>query len=139
MLWCAVGVAVAALARAKKRGQQYDFLSRIHRLRSCGASGVREKRGEHVRLDMKKAPIASAASPGDPCRPCAPRGIWGPRRSRPPSPIENLENRLLEEIMEIMEIMERRLLWRTTLPWSFAASGRRRPSGDRGARREQRI
>ena len=53
MLWCAVGVAVAALARAKKKGQKYDFLSRIHRLRSCGASGVREKRGGNVRLDMK--------------------------------------------------------------------------------------
>ena len=52
MLWCAVGVAVAALARAKIRGENYDFLSRIHRLRSCGASGVREKRGGNVRLDM---------------------------------------------------------------------------------------
>ena len=43
MLWCAVGVAVAALARALKKGQKYDFLSRIHRLRSCGASEVRDK------------------------------------------------------------------------------------------------
>ena len=61
MLWCAVGVAVAALARAKKKGQKNDFLSRIHRLRSCGASGVREKRGGNVRLDMK---MWSSAPPG---------------------------------------------------------------------------
>ena len=46
-------MAVAALARAKKKKQNYYFLSRIHRLRSCGASGVREKRGGNVRLDIK--------------------------------------------------------------------------------------
>ena len=68
MLWCAVGVAVAALARAKQKGQKYDFLSRIHRLRSCGASGVREKRGGNVRLDMKMrrrggSPTAREISP----------------------------------------------------------------------------
>ena len=46
---------LAPLPVVKIRAQILQFLSRIHRLRSCGASGVREKRGGNVRLDMKKA------------------------------------------------------------------------------------
>ena len=35
-----------ALARGKNKGaKNAQFMSRIHRLRSCGASGVRDKRG----------------------------------------------------------------------------------------------
>ena len=39
VLWCAVGVAVAALARAFKKREHVHFLSRIHALRSCGPLG----------------------------------------------------------------------------------------------------
>ena len=40
-----MGVAVAARARAKNKAQKLQFLSRIHRLRSCGASGVKGQEG----------------------------------------------------------------------------------------------
>ena len=47
LLWCAVGVAVAALARAKKKGQKTQFLSRIHALRSCGPLGYGETHSKY--------------------------------------------------------------------------------------------